>query len=163
MTPRWMAACLALAIAAVPALARQAPQPQTTPVQAPASAPKPPAAAADMADMWLVIYNVQPARTADFEAVATRVREAMRQSRDERRRRQADGLRIHRSALPNPEGNVVYFVQVPTEAGNEADRTGLDVLIDAVLPAEATALRTRLESALDARNPTGNTLMLAIR
>lgn len=118
---------------------------------------------ADLADLWLVIYNVLPAGTSEFEAVATRVHEAMRTSTVERRRLQAAGLRVHRSALPNPDGNVVYFVQVPTETGNDADRTGLDVLIEAMLPAEATALQKRLEAVLDPRNPTGNTLMLAVR
>jgi hypothetical protein len=31
------------------------------------------------------------------------------------------------------------------------------------LPAEATALHKRLDAALDPRNPTGNTLMIAVR
>lgn len=143
--------------AASSAIAVQAPSPSTSPPVA-TGTPE-----ASVSDIWLVIYNVQPARVTEFEAIARRVQQAMRQSPDDRRRRQADGLRIHRSALPNPEGNVVYFVQVPTEAANEADRTGLDVLIDAVLPAEATALRSSLDAVLDPRNPSGNTLMLAIR
>jgi hypothetical protein len=116
-----------------------------------------------LSDVWLVIYNVQPARAADFEALATRVRDAMRKSDVPRRRQQAAGLRIHKSALPNPDGNAVYFVQIPTERDNDADRTGLDVLIEDVLPAEATALVGRLTSTLDPRNPSGNTLMLAVR
>lgn len=150
-------------LVSTPAVARaQVPPAPATPATS-APAPTDPATTADLSDVWLVIYNVQPARAADFEAVAMRVREAMRQSTVPRRRQQAAGLLIHKSALPNPEGNVVYFVQVPTERNNDADRTGLDVLIEAVLPAEATALVTRLESTLDPRNPTGNTLMLAIR
>lgn len=151
----WLA--WAALVPTVPGAGVQAP-PATVP---PAAAE--PSAATDLADIWLVIYNVQPAGTAEFEAVARRVHEAMRRSPVERRRQQAAGLRIHRSALPNPEGNVVYFLQVPTEVGSDADRTGFDVLIDAVLPAEATALRARLEAVLDPRNPTGNTLMIAIR
>ncbi len=138
------------------------PHPQP-PVPSPVAPPGAAIADAAASDLWLVIYNVQPTRVGEFEAIARRVHQAMRQSPDERRRRQAAGLRIHRSALPNPDGNVVYFVQVPTEAGNDAERTGLDVLIDAVLPAEATALRTSLEAVLDPRNPSGNTLMLAVR
>lgn len=140
----------------------QAPPAPAAPATRAPTAPTP-ASTADLSDVWLVIYNVQPSRTADFEALATRVREAMRQSSVPRRRQQAAGLLIHRSALPNPDGHVVYFLQVPTERNNDADRTGLDVLIESVLPAEATALVTRLESILDPRNPTGNTLMLAIR
>ncbi len=141
---------------------------QTSPgvQQGPAGVVPPAATAAaptDLSDIWLVIYNVQPAGAAEFEAVALRVHAAMRASAVERRRIQAAGLRIHRSALPNPDGNLVYFVQVPTEAGNDADRTGLDVLIEAVLPAEATALQKRLDATLDPRNPSGNTLMIAVR
>lgn len=155
----WARAAVLVCLWLMPAIAAEG--------QAPGGAPAPTATAtsqaSDLADLWLVIYNVRPTGTNEFEAVAARVREALRTSPVERRRLQAAGLRIHRSALPNPEGNVVYFVQVPTEAGNDADRTGLDVLIDAVLPAEATALQTRLDAVLDPRNPTGNTLMIAVR
>ena len=155
---RWVLAAVLVAVSLMPATATRGQAPGgATPPAATAMAP------ADLADLWLVIYNVRPTGTNEFEAVATRVREALRTSPVERRRLQAAGLRIHRSALPNPEGNIVYFVQVPTEAGNDADRTGLDVLIDAVLPAEATALQTRLDAVLDPRNPTGNTLMIAVR
>lgn len=119
--------------------------------------------ASDLRDMWLVIYNVVPDKTADFERIAARVRAAMAASPVERRRLQAAGLRIHRSAIPSPDGQQVYFLQIPTEPANDADRTGLDVLIDAVLPAEATALKAQLVAALDPRNPSGNTLMLALR
>lgn len=119
--------------------------------------------APDLRDMWLVIYNVVPEKAADFERIAARVRAAMAASPVERRRRQAAGLRIHRSAIPSPDGQQVYFLQIPTEPANDTDRTGLDVLIDAVLPAEATALKAQLTAALDPRNPSGNTLMLALR
>jgi hypothetical protein len=155
------AAALTLAPATTPAHAQAPPQsPPPTGMPAPAAGT---AATPELSDVWLVIYNVQPARAADFEALATRVREAMRTSDVPRRRQQAAGLRIHKSALPNPDGNAVYFVQIPTERDNDADRTGLDVLIEGVLPAEATALVGRLTSTLDPRNPSGNTLMLAVR
>ncbi len=156
----WLRACAMLAVPAMVLAAQAPPQQGQSP---PAPAPQAQAAARELQDLWIVIYNVRPASTDDFEAVATRVRDALRESTDPYRRQQAAGLRIHKSALPSPEGNAMYFVQVPTQTGNEADRTGLDVLIDAVLPAEATALKQRLEAALDPRNPSGHTLMLAIR
>jgi hypothetical protein len=164
MSPRSVALVLACAVllTAAERVRAQGPQLPAAPAS-PGPSSSTPASATDLVDAWLVIYNVQPARAADFEAVATRVREAMRQSAVPRRRQQAAGLLIHKSALPNPEGNVVYFLQVPTERDNDDDRTGLDVLIESVLPAEATALAARLASALDPRNPSGNTLMLAIR
>lgn len=163
MSLRRVARVLACAVLLTAAEDVRAQGPQ---VPAAPAAPVPPPStptSTDLVDAWLVIYNVQPAKAADFEAVAMRVREAMRQSTVPRRRQQAAGLLIHKSALPNPEGNVVYFVQVPTERDNDDDRTGLDVLIESVLPAEATALAARLASTLDPRNPSGNTLMLAIR
>lgn len=166
-------ACLAAVLLLLPlsAVARQ--RPPTAPVETPSRpataspAPATPAAgsadASEMADIWLVIYNVLPARTADFEALALRVRGAMSANAAEHRRAQASLLRIYRSAVPNPDGNIVYFVQVPTRSGRDDDRTGLDVVIDDVLPAESTKLRTALQGMLEPNNPTGNTLMLAIQ
>lgn len=131
--------------------------------QTPASAqPAAPQAVSPEPNVWLVIYNVRPDRAPAFEEVARQVREAMRRSTSELRRRQALGLRLYRSALPNAEGNTVYFLHVPEFTGGDDDRTGFDVLIDAVVPEQATALKARLDEALDARNPSGNTLMLAV-
>jgi hypothetical protein len=124
--------------------------------------PAAPQAVAVEPNVWLVIYNVRPDRAPAFEEVARQVREAMRRSNSELRRRQSTGLRLYRSALPNPEGNTVYFLHVPEFTGGDDDRTGFDVLIDAVLPEQATALKARLDEALDPRNPSGNTLMLAV-
>jgi hypothetical protein len=119
-------------------------------------------AQASPGDVWLVIYSVLPDRTADFEAIARQVREALAKSPDDVRRAQGRDLRVHRSALPNAEGRHMYFLQIPALRG-DADRSGFDVLIDAVLPEQATALKKQLASSLDAGNPSGNTYLITVK
>lgn len=137
-----------------------APQAPSNPVAPPPAAVG--AAVAAPGDLWLVIYSVLPDRTADFEAVARQVREALGRSTQEARKAQARDLRIHRSALPNVDGKVMYFLQIPALTG-DADRSGFDVLIDAVLPEQATALKKQLLSTLDTSNPSGNTFLINVK
>lgn len=149
-----------LALAAL--LLSQAPAPQApagpgAPGSTPASAPQ-----SIEGDLWLVIYSVLPDHTDAFDGIARQVRAALAASPDEVRKAQARGLRIHKSMLPNAQGRILYFLQVPALTG-DADRTGFDTLIDAVLPAQATALKTQLQAALDASNPSGNTYLVNIR
>lgn len=134
------------------------PAPSTQPAPAPATAAARPAPG----DLWLVIYSVLPDRAADFESVARQVREALAKSTDPVRQAQARDLRVHRSGLPNAEGRHMYFLQIPALTG-DADRSGFDVLIDAVLPAQATALKQQLTTALDPKNPSGNTFLISVR
>ena len=138
-------------------------------VQPPPTAAPPPRAAAGTAapqtgpgDVWLVIYSVLPDRAAEFEGVARQVREALTASQDPTRQAQGRELRIHRSALPNADGRHLYFVQVPALTG-EADRSGLDTLIDAVLASRATTLKQQLTASLDPNNPSGNTYLISVR
>ena len=113
-------------------------------------------------DVWLVIYSVLPDRTAEFEGLARQVREALKKSAQDIRQAQAREMRIHRSALPSADGKVMYFLQIPALTG-DADRSGFDVLIDAVLPAQATALKKQLLSTLDPGNPSGNTYLVNVK
>ena len=75
---------------------------------------------------------------------------------------QARDLRIHRSALPSADGKVMYFLQIPALTG-DADRSGFDVLIDAVLPEQASALKKELQASLDPTNPSGNTFLISLK
>ena len=149
---------VSLVLCAALATAGQAPATPVPPAAPTQAAPAPSTAG----DLWLVIYSVLPNRTAEFEGIARQVREALTNSPDDVRQRQARDLRIHRSALPTHDGKVMYFLQVPALTG-DADRTGFDTLIDAVLPAQATALKKQLQSTLDAGNPSGNTYLINIR
>jgi hypothetical protein len=128
----------------------------------PAAQAAPPATPATAGDLWLVIYSVQGDRVAEFEAVARQVRDALGRSPQAVRQAQSRDLRIHRSALPTQDGKVMYFLQIPALTG-DADRSGFDVLIDAVLPEQATALKKQLLSTLDPTNPSGNTYLISVR
>ena len=136
--------------------------------QAPVAPPAVPPPVADPAsrigpgDLWLVIYSVLPDRTVQFEAVARQVREALTRSPQDIRKAQARDLRIHRSALPSADGKVMYFLQIPALTG-DADRSGFDVLIDAVLPEQASTLKKELQASLDPNNPSGNTFLISLK
>jgi hypothetical protein len=153
---------IALVVAATLALHGQAPTPPATPVSPPVAPSAPAAPPSTAGDLWLVIYSVMPTRTAEFEGIARQVRDALAKSPDPVRQAQARELRIHRSALPAVDGKVMYFLQVPALTG-DADRSGFDVLIDAVLPAQATALKQQLTATLDPNNPSGNTYLINLR
>lgn len=149
-----------LALVSLPAQAPVAPAVPAAPAQT--SQATPPAPPSIDGDLWLVIYSVLPNRTTEFEALARQVREALAKSPQPVRQAQARDLRIHRSALPTPDGKVMYFLQIPALTG-DADRSGFDVLIDAVLPEQATTLKQQLTSSLDEGNPSGNTYLINVR
>lgn len=148
-------------IALLGAMSLQVPAPPATPPAAP-GVPSPTPSPSTAGDLWLVIYSVLPNRTAEFEGIARQVREALARSKDEVRQAQARELRVHRSALPNVDGRTMFFLQIPALLG-DADRSGFDVLIDAVLPEQATALKQQLTATLDPANPSGNTYLISVR
>lgn len=150
---------LSLALLAV--MTVSVPQAPVAPA-APPQVPSAPGSQSVAGDIWLVIYSVLPDRTAEFEGIAKQVREALAKNAQEVRQAQARDLRIHRSALPTPDGRVMYFLQIPALTG-DADRSGFDVLVDAVLPEQATALKKQLASTLDQGNPSGNTYLINVR
>ena len=56
--------------------------------------------------IWLIA--IKPDRTADFEEVMTKVREALLKSDAPQRKQQAAGWRVMKGGTPMPDGNVVY-------------------------------------------------------
>ena len=150
------ASLLVAALAATPTM-QAAPQAPAT-----APAPVPGGTQAGPGDVWLVIYSVLPDKGPQFEALARQVRDALARSPQEVRQAQARELRIHRSALPAHDGKLMYFLQIAALTG-DADRSGFDALIDAVLPEQATTLKKQLASTLDPSNPSGNTYLINVR
>jgi hypothetical protein len=108
---------------------------------------------------WLTIYIVEPDRTAEFEAVAARIREGMRHA-GQLRRRQADAARLLRSNHPNPAGKVLYFWEVPASEGSSA--LSLLALLRETLPGESVALEQRLKDSLDPANPSVTSLLRVV-
>jgi hypothetical protein len=118
-------AALALLSSGVPARAQQPAQP----------APQKLTFTGDVA-LWTVA--IKPDKTADFEQIMTKVREALAKSPDPERQKQAAGWKVMKIEKPMPDGTIAYVhVISPVVAG--ADYTVMQILYDA-FPDERQAL-----------------------
>jgi hypothetical protein len=89
-------------------------------------------------DAGIVLNFIKPDKTADFEAVIGKLREALQKSDKPERRRQAVGWRVFRAQEPGANGSVLYvFVIDPAAKG--ADYTVSSILAEA-FPNEVQAL-----------------------
>jgi hypothetical protein len=91
-------------------------------------------------DVAILSIAIKPDKTADFEQVMMKVREALLQSASAQRKQQAAGWKVVKSGTPMPDGNVVYtHVISPVVVG--ADYAIMTILYEAF---EDAAERTRL-------------------
>jgi hypothetical protein len=131
------------AVSVVPALAQAAPA-QAAPAQAaPAQAAPAQAAPAPQARVFTgdagIMYNViKPDKTADFEMVVGKLKEALAKSTNPIRKQQAAGWRVFKQPEPLPNGNILYvFFVDPTV--KDADYTVSRILAE-VFPVEVQEL-----------------------
>lgn len=100
---------LACYVPAAAAAQAQPPAPAEPTAQAPAPTVPPVPAALPMAGpTGMVFHAVKADKTAEFEAVMTRLRDLLAVSGDEVRRRQGAGWRVFRQATPLADGAVLY-------------------------------------------------------
>jgi hypothetical protein len=131
---------LALAAGQVPAAA-QPPQPPPV-AQPPATPAAPPAAVPSSrkftSDAGLMFSVIKPDKTADFEMVMGRVKDALAKSSDPKRKQQALSWRVFKGQETAQGGGVVYiwFLDPPVK---DADYTITDILAEAY-PNEAQDL-----------------------
>lgn len=93
----------------------------------------------------MVLHAVKADKTADFESVMTRLRDALALSTNDVRRQQAAGWRVFRQTTPLADGNVLYVSLIdPVVANQEYDVARL--LAEAV-PAEAAQLYETFRAA----------------
>jgi hypothetical protein len=85
-------------------------------------------------DAGMLLMQVKPDKTADFEAVMGKLHEALSKSDKPERRQQAEGWKIYRSSDPGPGGNVLY-VAIMDPALKGADYTFAMMLYE-VFPTE---------------------------
>ena len=113
--------------ATVPPLAGQAPPP-----------PAVPASRRFTSDAGIMISAIKPDKTADFEAVMARVKEALGKSQDPQRKQQALSWRVFKGLETGPGGAVVYiwFLDPPVK---DTEYVITDILRDA-FPNEAQDL-----------------------
>jgi hypothetical protein len=81
-------------------------------------------------DVALWTVAIKPDKTADFEQIMAKMREALSKSADPQRRQQADGWKIMKIAKPLPDGNVAY-VHIVNPVVKGADYTIMQTLYDA--------------------------------
>jgi hypothetical protein len=93
----------------------------------------------------MVYHAIKADRTADFEAVMTRLRDLLAGSADEARRRQGAGWRVFRQATPLADGSVLYVSLLePVVANAEYD---VPRLLAEAAPAEAAQLYEQFRAA----------------
>jgi len=100
-------------------------QPATPPAgattrPAPSTEPQPSAAGARVftGDAGLIFFPVKPDRTAEFEQIMAKLKEALQASADPVRREQAAGWKVFKALEPGPNNTTLYvFVIDPAVKG----------------------------------------------
>jgi hypothetical protein len=112
-------------------------------------------------DAGLVLNFIKPDKTADFEAVVGKVREALQKSEKPERKQQAASWKIFRAKEPGVNGSVLYVFTVdPAVKG--ADYAVSGILAEA-FPAEAQSLyRTYAEAYSSGQNYVNLKLVTAL-
>jgi hypothetical protein len=90
-------------------------------------------------DAGMVLNFIKADKTADFEAVIAKLKEALQKSEKPERKEQAKSWKVFKSPDPAQGGNVLYvFVIDPSMKG--ADYTVSNILAEAFPPAEVNEL-----------------------
>ena len=114
---------------------------------APAGAPAAPVLALD-GDVALVTMLIKPDKTADFELVLNKLKEALAKSEKPERKQQAAGWKIFKSTQM-AQGNAVYIMRIdPVVKGQEYD---ISRLIAEVFPVEVQEVFAKYKDAFAGR------------
>ena len=102
-------------------------------------------------DAAIVTVLIKPDKTADFESVLSRLKEALQKSENPRRKEQAAGWKVFKSAQL-AQGNAVYVMRIdPVVKGEEYDITRL---IAEVFPVEVQDLFAKYKESFAGRGVT---------
>src|SRR5262249_19465177 len=121
-------------LSAAPVFAQTAPA-QTPPAQGAQPAPT---ARTFGNDAGMVLNFIKPDKTADFEAVVAKLKEALAKSEKPERKEQAKSWRVFKSPDPAANSSVLYVFSIDP-AVKDADYTVSTILAEAV-PTEMQAL-----------------------
>ena len=105
---------------------------------APAYAQQAPNARVFNGGAGLILYTIKADKTADFEMVMNKTKEALGKSEKPDRKQQAASWRVYKSDAPGAGGNVTY-VMIIDPAIKDADYNIVNILNEA-FPAEIQAL-----------------------
>jgi hypothetical protein len=107
----------------------------------------------------LITVLIKPDKTADFEMVLDRLRDALGKSENPARRQQAAGWFVYKGAQP-VQGSAVYVMRIePVIAGEEYD---ISRLIAEVFPTEVQEIFTKYRDAFAGRAIAGLAPMTAM-
>jgi hypothetical protein len=98
-------------------------------------------------DGALVLNYIKADKTADFEMVVGRIKEALAKSENPQRKEQAAGWKVFKAAEPGPNGSVLYlyvWIVDPVAKGTEYS---VSAILTEAFPAEAAALYKTLADA----------------
>jgi hypothetical protein len=130
----WMA--LGLVVCTWSATTVHAQQPPAAPAQAAQAAPQ---TRTFPGDGGMILNFIKPDKTADFEAVMAKLKEALAKSEKPERKEQAKSWKIFKSPDPAQGGNILYvFVVDPAIKG--ADYSVANILAEAFPAAEVNEL-----------------------
>jgi hypothetical protein len=117
----------------------QAPAAPAPAAQAPAAqAAAPPTKRVFASDAGMVLNFIKPDKTADFEAVMAKLKEALQKSDKPERKQQAQSWKVFKS--PEPAGANVLYVFIIDPSVKEADYTVSNILAEAFPPAELNTI-----------------------
>jgi hypothetical protein len=131
---------------------------------------EPPAAQAEpaknpfmfMSDGSLLINYVKPDKTADFEMVMGKVKEALAKSEKPERKAQAEGWKVFKTDLPGPSGAVTYFAIVdPVIKGNDYNMR--QILTEAFGVADTNTIYKTLADSVAGQQLVAMTLTLSMK
>jgi hypothetical protein len=97
------------------------------------------------ADAGIIFNVIKPDKTADFEAVMTRLKDALAKSEDPVRKQQAAGWKVFKAQEPAQNGNV-YYLFVLDPVVKDADYTVSKILSEA-FPTEVQDLYAKMRDA----------------
>ena len=139
------------AAGALPHATTQAPAPQASGAP-PADATAPAKPLFELtSDAALITVFIKPDKTADFEFVLSKLRDALQKSERPERKQQAAGWRVFRSPQ-QVQGNTVYIMRIdPVVKGQEYDITRL---IAEVFPVEVQEIFPKYRDAFAGRGVT---------
>lgn len=140
---RWIVTGLLAGLMSGASAFAQTPAGQTPPAQGQAAQPAQQAQAAPTtrvfaSDAGMVLNFIKPDKTADFESVMGKLKEALQKSEKPERKQQAQSWKVFKSPDPAAGGNILYvFVIDPAVKG--ADYTVSTILAEG-FPQEVQAL-----------------------
>jgi hypothetical protein len=124
---------------------------QTAPAPTQPAAPAPPARVFNLGAA-MILNNVKPDKTADFEMVMGKVKEALQKSEDPIRKQQLASWKVYKAAEPGPNGSVLYvFVMDP--AVKDSDYTIGKILSEGFPTDVQTLYKTFSESYAGGQTP----------